>query len=95
MRDRTHSSEPTAACWNSVVSIADPRYSQIPQIAFITHLVGTAAAGRHLLSHLTKANLLPDGKACGASAKALRVLICKAERRHQVRPVVSICYLSG
>jgi len=84
IRGRTHSSELTAACWNLVVSIADPRYSQIPQIAFINHLVGTGAAGRHLLSHLTSATVLPDGKACGASAKTLRVLICKAWRRLRV-----------
>jgi len=46
--------------------------------------MGAGVAGRRLLSHLTKASPLPDGKACDASANPLTVLIWKARHRGRV-----------
>jgi hypothetical protein len=73
------------------VSATSPRYSQIPQIKFINRHMGAGAAGRHLLSHLTKASLLPDDTACGSLYERIEHIDLESFARQRVQPIKSIC----
>jgi hypothetical protein len=49
--------------------------------------MGAGAAGRHLLSHLSRASLLPDENACGCGSEHIETVDLRSLARDRVQLV--------